>query len=302
MSFDELSTKLKDTSGSGKNYKDERLWYPKLDDNKNGYAVIRFLPTSENDDLPFVKLYAHGFKGATGKWFFENCPTTLSNDCPVCAANREIVESHGGWETTPKHVKDGDIRNRKRKLSYYSNIYIVSDPATPENEGKVFIFKYGAKIFAKLMEASNPSFPDVAAIQPFDMWEGGNFKLKIRQVDKMTNYDSSSFEEASQFLATDEEMETVYKSQYTLGDFIEPKQFKEFNDLKKNFARVEGNVVDEPVAEAPQEEKSIADKPKFRESAPEAETAKVDETPTVDVDMDSDDDDAMKYFKALSED
>lgn len=304
MSFEELSTQLKDTSGGGggKSYKDDRLWYPKLDENKNGYAVIRFLPTSEGDDLPFVKMFTHGYKSGTGKWYFENCPTTNNDDCPVCQANRKIVESHGGWTETPKSVKDGAIRNRKRKLSYYSNIYVVTDPETPENEGKVFLFKYGKKIFDQLMEATNPSFPDKSPIQPFDMWEGANYKLKIRQVEEQTNYDSSEFEAVSQFLESDEAMESVYTSQYVLHEIVAKDKFKDFNELQKNFARVEGGseatATAETITESPVE-KSLSDKPKFKS----AETKSEPVADAVEPDLgDKDDDAALDYFKKLAED
>jgi len=304
MSFDDLSSKLNEASGGSKNYDDERVWYPKTDDVGNGYAVIRFLPASENDELPFVQMYAHGFKGGTGKWYFENCPTTLNNDCPVCAANREIVESHGGWESTPKDVKDGVIRNRKRKMNYYSNIYVVSDPETPENEGKVFLFKYGKKIMDKLQSAAAPEFKDETAIQPFDFWDGANFKLKIRKVDRQTNYDSSSFEDPSQLLPTDKEMEKVYKQEYTLSDLIAADKFKEMDDLQKNFNRVEGNTtaakpsVDESLDEPAPVDK-IAEKPVFGGKKDKADEPK--ETPVVEASSNDDDDDALSYFASLAE-
>ena len=314
MSFDELSTQLEDAGGAKKSYGDKRLWYPKTDEQKNGYAVIRFLPTSEKDDLPFVKMYAHGYKADTGQWYFENCPTTLPDgECPVCAANRVIVESYGGWDDTPKAVKDGVIRNRKRKLSYYSNIYVISDPATPENEGKVFLFKYGKKIYDQLMAATNPPFPDKEPIQPFDMWEGANYKLKIRQVEKQTNYDSSEFDVASQFLPTDAEMEIVYGQQYTLKEIISTDKFKPYVELETRFNRVEGGskstktaeTIDEP--EGGKTEK-VAEKPQFKKSAestkPEATVAE-QPTESIDsesIDSDDDDEDAMKYFAGLAND
>jgi len=308
MSFEELSNKLEDAGGSkGKSYNDDRQWYPKLDEQKNGYAVIRFLPASENDDLPFVKLYSHGFKGETGQWYFENCPTTLDNDCPVCSANRAIVESHGGWDTTPKSVKDGAIRNRKRKLSYYSNIYVVSDPETPENEGKVFIFKYGKRIFDQLMVAAKPEFPDETPIQPFHMWNGANYKLKIRQVDQQTNYDSSEFEKMSQFLPTDEEMSAVYDQEYTLKELNDKDKFKEFPELEKRFNRVEGGekstATAETIDETPSQEKTISEKPKFKNKAaePEKEKEAVVSESTKDENGFDEDDEAMNYFQNLAE-
>ena len=301
MSFEDLSSELENTSGGKKNYDDDRMWYPKLDDEKNGYAVIRFLPTTKEDTPPFVKLYSHGFKGETGQWYFENCPTTLEDgECPVCTANRAIVESYGGWDDTPKSVKDGAIRNRKRKISYYSNIYVVSDPATPANEGKVFLFKYGQKIFDQLKEAANPSFPDKAPIQPFDMWEGANYKLKIRQVEKQTNYDSSEFEEKSQFLTTDDEMSAVYDKQHNLQEIIDPSEFKALADLEKRFNRVEGGAAEmksAPVAESAPVE-TANNTPKFKdktEDVPVAESVESNEDSAS-----SEEEDAMKYFEDLA--
>lgn len=303
MGFDELSTKLKASAGN-KNYDDERLWYPKLDDVGSGYAVIRFLPTSENDELPFAKIFTHGFKGATGKWYFENCPTTKDNDCPVCAANKDIVEGYGGWDSTPKDVKDGVIRNRKRKLSYYSNIYIVDDPENPENNGTVRLFKYGTKIFDKIKLAAEPEFKVDKPIQPFDMWEGANFELKIRKVDKQTNYDSSGFMEVSKLLPTDKEMEKIYNSEFTLSELDAEDKFKPLEDLQKNFDRVEGNkntTKKSTTNESADESSKISDKPQFGGKKDKTEESKPE--PVIDnpIDGDDGDDDAMSYFAGLAE-
>lgn len=317
MSFEDLSTQLEDAGGTGSNksYQDERLWYPKLDENKNGYAVIRFLPSTEDGKLPFVQLYNHGFKGETGKWLFENCPTTKreghpnGEDCPVCEANREVTESYGGWDSTPESVKNALPRRRKRKLSYYSNIYVVSDPETPENEGKVFIFKYGKRIFDQLSAAAKPPFPDKAAIQPFDMWKGANYKLKIRQVEKQTNYDSSEFELESQFLSSDEAMEAVFNQQYNLSELVADDKFSSYEDIKKNLNRVEGGdkaastaeSVDKPASE-PAAQNDMSSKPKFKDQA--AKPAAQTEAPKAEVDENGfdEDDDAMNYFAGLAED
>ena len=303
MSFDELSNKLKQSDGN-KNYDDERLWYPKLDDAGSGYAVIRFLDASENDELPFVKMYTHGFKGATGKWYFENCPTTKENECPVCKANGEIVESYGGWDDTPKDVKDGVIRNRKRKMSYYSNIYIVDDPENPENNGTVRMFKYGKKIFDKIKLAAEPEFKVDTPIQPFDFWEGANFELKIRKVDRQTNYDSSSFMEVSKLLPTDKAMEKVYNSEFTLSELDADDKFKSYEDLEKSFNFVEGNK-NTTDKDAPTESidddgdlTKVKEKPKFdgkkTEKVADAKPEPID-------DGDADDDDAMSYFTGLAD-
>ena len=307
MSFDDLSTKLAEAGGEKKSYADERMWYPKTDDAKNGYAVIRFLPTSENDDLPFVKLFSHGFKGKNGQWMFENCPTTVKGECPVCEANKAVTETYGGWDSTPEDVKNGTVRRRKRKMSYYSNVYIVDDPQTPENNGKVVIFRYGKKIFDKIMSATKPEFKDETPIQPFDMWEGANFKLKIRQGEGQTNYDSSSFEAVSQFLPDDAKMEAVWKSQYSLNSLIAADQFASYDDLKKRLNRIEGVTAAAPTAENVSEPKaaSVGDKPKFKapaEAPVENNGFTEDEIPAPETEATTDDDDAMNYFSELAED
>ncbi len=194
-----------------KSYVDERLWKPELDTSGNGYAVIRFLPAIEGEDLPWVKLFSHAFQGPTGQWYIENSRTTLGRGDvgkdPVSEYNSSLWNS--GVET------DKEIaRKQKRKLSYYSNIYVVSDSKNPHNEGKVFLFRYGKKIFDKLMAAMQPEFEDESPINPFDFWKGANFKLKIRKVDGYWNYDKSEFEAPSAILDDDSAIERIWKEQY----------------------------------------------------------------------------------------
>ena len=167
-----------------KSYKDERLWKPELDKSGNGYAVIRFLPAPDGEDMPWAKLWNHAFQGPTGQWYIENSLTTLGNNDPVSEMNSAY------WNSGVESDKE-IARRQKRKLQYYSNIYVVSDSRHPEHEGKVFLFRYGKKIFDKIMEAMQPAFDDEVAINPFDFWKGANFKLKIRKVDGFWNYDKS---------------------------------------------------------------------------------------------------------------
>ena len=223
-SIDELTKKIEETNKK-ESYTDDRFWRPELDKSSNGFAVIRFLPAPDGEDLPWAKYYSHGFQGKGG-WFIENCPTTLGQKCPVCEANSELWNS--GIE------KDKDIaRNRKRRLHYVSNILIVSDPANPQNEGKVFLYKFGKKIFDKINEAMNPEFDDEEAINPFDFWEGANFKLKVRKVAGFINYDKSEFESTSALLDGDDaKLEELWKTQYALVEFIDPKNFKSYDELK----------------------------------------------------------------------
>ena len=223
-SINELTKKIEETNKK-ESFKDDRFWRPELDKSSNGYAVIRFLPAVEGEDLPWAKYYSHGFQGRGG-WFIENCPTTLGKKCPVCESNSELWNS--GIE------KDKDIaRNRKRRLHYTANIMIVSDPANPQNEGKVFLYKFGKKIFDKINEAMNPEFADEEAINPFDFWAGADFKLKVRKVAGYINYDKSEFDSSSALLEGDDaKLEELWKSQYALSEFTDEANFKSYDELK----------------------------------------------------------------------
>ena len=248
-----------------KSYVDERLWKPELDTSGNGYAVIRFLPAIEGEDLPWVKLFSHAFQGPTGQWYIENSRTTLGRGDvgkdPVSEYNTSLWNS--GVET------DKEIaRKQKRKLSYYSNIYIVSDSKNPENEGKVFLFRYGKKIFDKLMAAMQPEFEDESPINPFDFWKGANFKLKIRKVDGYWNYDKSEFEAPSAILDDDSAIERIWKEQYSLADFTAPSNFKSYEELKTRLDAVlsgkqvvsNQTVEDEPIAQPKVDTKPVENK------------------------------------------
>ena len=231
-SIEDLAKKIEETE-SKKSYKDDRFWRPQLDKASNGYAVIRFLPAPEKEDLPWAKLYSHAFQGKGG-WFIENSRTTLGEKDPVSEANNELWNS--GIES------DKDIaRQRKRKLQYISNILVVSDPENPENNGKVFLYKFGKKIFDKIQEAMSPEFDDEEAINPFDFWKGANFKLKVRKVAGYVNYDKSEFESASElFDADDEKLEDLWKREYSLTAFTDPSNFKSYDELKTKFNQVVG--------------------------------------------------------------
>ena len=248
-----------------KSYVDERLWKPELDTSGNGYAVIRFLPAIEGEDLPWAKLFSHAFQGPTGQWYIENSRTTLGRGDigkdPASEYNTSLWNS--GVET------DKEIaRKQKRKLSYYSNIYVVSDSKNPHNEGKVFLFRYGKKIFDKLMAAMQPEFEDETPINPFDFWKGANFKLKIRKVDGYWNYDKSEFEAPSAILDDDSAIERIWKEQYSLADFTAPSNFKSYEELKTRLDAVlsgkqvvsNQTVEDEPVASPKVDTKPVENK------------------------------------------
>ena len=222
-------------AGSGA---DERLWKPELDKSGNGFAVIRFLPAPDGEELPFAKVWSHAFKGPGGQWYIENSLTTLGKQDPVSEYNTELWNA--GPEGSPERSQ---ARAQKRKLSYYSNIYVVSDPAHPENEGKVFLYKYGKKIFDKLVEAMQPAFADETPIDPFNFWKDADFKLKIRKVDGYWNYDKSEFATPNTLGDFDDDrLEQIWKQGYSLAEFEDPKNFKTYEQLKSRLNLVLGNA------------------------------------------------------------
>jgi hypothetical protein len=229
--------KMNTATGSSE---DDRLWKPELDKTGNGYAVIRFLPAPEGEDLPWVKLYTHAFQGPGG-WYIENSLTTIGQKDPVSEHNREL------WNSGSDKDKE-TVRKQKRKLSFYSNIYVVKDPTNPHNEGKVFLFKYGKKIFDKIMAAMQPEFEDEEPINPFDFWQGANFKLKIRKVDGYWNYDKSEFERSNPLLNDDDALESIWKKEYPLTAIVAPDQFKSYDDLEKRLKNVLGQKASNSVA------------------------------------------------------
>ena len=265
-----------------KSYKDERLWKPELDKSGNGYAVIRFLPAVEGEDMPWAKVWNHAFQGPTGQWYIENSLTTLGQKDPVSEMNSAY------WNTGIEADKE-IARKQKRKLQYFSNIYVVSDSKHPENEGKVFLFRYGKKIFDKIMAAMQPEFEDEKAINPFDFWEGANFKLKIRKVAGYWNYDSSDFEKSSALFEDDAKIEEVWKSQYALNEFTATTNFKSYEELKTRLdAVLSGSVTVGNIAEE-MEDAPIA--------APVVDTTPIP-TPSA---SKEEEDDTMDYFAKLAQ-
>lgn len=215
--------------------KDERLWEPTVDKAGNGYAVIRFLPGIEGDeDTHFVKVYSHGFK-VNGTWFIENCPTTIGKKCYCCDQNSIL------WKTEIKSNQD-IVRDRKRKVSYFSNILVIDDPSNPENNGKVFLFRYGAKIFSKIESAATDVFPGEEPFDAFNFWSGANFIIKIQNVEGWKNYDKSKFETPKPVFSDDALIEELWKKEYSLRTFVDPKQFKEYDEIKEKFIEVVGGV------------------------------------------------------------
>ena len=268
-----------------KGYGDDRFWAPQRDKAGNGYAVIRFLPQKEGEDLPWVRYWDHGFKGPTGLWYIENSLTSVGQQDPVSEMNSEL------WNTGRDEDK-ATARDRKRRLHYVSNIMVVSDPSNPENEGKVFLYKFGKKIFDKLNEAMNPAFEDEQAINPFDFWEGADFKLKIRQVEGYRNYDKSEFASPAALHGGDEGMlEDVYGQLHSLGDFLDVKNYKTYDELKAKLNKVLG-VTAGATAESYME---TAPSVTTNEFVPEAPAT---EAPTAETS--SDDEDTLSYFAKLA--
>jgi hypothetical protein len=215
--------------------KSDNFWRPEVDKAGNGMAVIRFLPAAEidgDDALPWVKVFSHGFQGPGG-WLIDNCLTTMNQQCPVCEHNS------GLWNSGIEANKEV-VRKQKRKLNYIANVYILSDPKHPENEGQVKLFKFGKKIFDKITEAMNPAFEDETAINPFDLWKGANFKLKIRKVEGYQNYDKSEFESASPLLNDDDAMEAIWKKENSLSEMTKESEFKSYDALKQRLDKVLG--------------------------------------------------------------
>jgi len=268
-----------------KSYVDERLWKPEVDKSGNGYAVLRFLPAPKGEELPWAKVWNHAFQGPTGQWYIENSLTTIGQNDPVSELNTAY------WNSGVESDKE-IARKQKRKLQYYANIYVVSDPKHPENEGKVFLYRFGKKIFDKCMEAMQPAFEDETPINPFDFWEGANFKLKIRKVDGYWNYDKSEFAAPSALLDDDDALEEVWGKQYSLEEFTAPTNFKSYDELKTRLDTVLAGTT------------TVGNVTSVMEDEPVETTVTVDTkespAPTVDV-KDDDEDDSIDYFQKLAD-
>ena len=228
----ELS-KLNNKEEGKKSYEDDRFWKPMVDKAGNGMATIRFLPSPEGEDMPWIQIFSHSIQGPTGQWLIDNCLTSINQKCPVCEHNTVLWNS--GIESNKEIV-----RKQKRKLQYITNIYVVKDPVNSDNDGKVFLFKFGKKIFDKLNDLMNPEFEDETPINPFDLWEGANFKLKIRRVEGYQNYDKSEFDKSSPLSKDDDHLERIWKSEYKLSEFLDKSNFKSYDQIKERLNVVLG--------------------------------------------------------------
>jgi hypothetical protein len=287
--LDKLAKAIEQLNSAESPSKEDNFWKPEVDKAGNGYAVIRFLPapsTDGDDGLPWVKVFNHGFQGPGG-WYIENSLTTLGQKDPVSEYNSQLWNS--GIESN-KEV----ARKQKRRLSYYANIYVVEDPKNPENEGKVFLYKFGKKIFDKINEAMNPQFEDEKAVNPFDLWAGANFKLKIRKVEGYQNYDKSEFESPSVLGAFDDDkLESIWKKEYSLKEFLLPENFKSYDELKARLDKVLGMDGGAPVPRT-----TVDQIKKDNFALKQNASAK----PVVERDVENNDDnDDMAYFARLAE-
>jgi hypothetical protein len=256
-----------------------------MDKTGNGYAVIRFLPASNGEDMPWQRVWSHAFQDKGG-WYIENSLTTLGQKDPVSEENTRL------WNTGVDSDKE-IARKRKRKLSYYANILVVSDPKHPENEGQVKLFKFGKKIFDKITEAMQPAFEDEKPINPFDFWKGANFKLKLRKVDGYWNYDKSEFEGVSQIKESDDDIKAIWEKQYPLKPFVAPDNFKSYDELKSKLHRVISGTTSAETVES-------ADLPPSQPAAP-VKSAEVAQPKSSDMKIDDSDDDTLDYFSKLAE-
>jgi hypothetical protein len=290
--------KMSTTSSGGA---DERLWKPEMDKTGVGSAVIRFLPAPEGEELPWAKMYSHAFQGPGG-WYIENSLTTIGQKDPLGEYNREL------WNSGSEANKE-IVRKQKRKLSYYSNIYVVKDPTNPQNEGKVFLFKYGKKIFDKIMEAMQPEFEDETPINPFDFWQGANFKLKIVKKDGYWNYDKSEFGSVEPLLDDDDALEAIWKKEYSLTAITAPDQFKSYEELERRMNMVLGlkgssrmSTIEEETEYDEYAKNNSVESSVVEELEQSYARSKSPSLPKISSETEEDEDDALAYFQRLAED
>ena len=283
-SLETLTSELNKVSGDGGKVSDDRFWTATVDKAGNGYAIIRFLPAPPDEDVPFVRIFDHVFQGPGG-WYIENSLTTIGKSDPVSEYNSKLWNS--GIEANKEIV-----RKQKRRLHFISNIQVISDPGNPANEGKVFLFKYGKKIFDKLKEAMEPQFADEEAINPFDLWSGAPFKLKIRQVEGYRNYDKSEFGSPEPLSNDDKELEKIWKSEHSLKAFLDPSNFKSEEELRARLAKVLAEDSAPAKRARAEEETPWADKD-------EAPSFKASHAPKYSGD-EEEDDESLEFFKQLA--
>ena len=307
MSFAALKTNRTDlsklveaaSSGPGEtktdNRNDERFWQPTRDKAGNGYAVIRFLPGDAEAPTPWVRYWDHFFKGPTGQWYVEKSLTSIGQADPLSESNSKLWNEDGSEEA--KRI----VRERKRNLRYIANVLIISDPSAPENEGQVKLYRFGKKVFDKIMDSMQPQFPDEAPVNPFDMWNGADFTVKIRKVEGYPNYDASAFKSPSAMAGSDEDLEAIYNKQHDMNEWTDPKNFKTYDELKSRLAMVLGESAPRTVREQVSLDTSqaytapVAAAPADLAGAPQPEISTAENT-------NLDEDDTMSYFAKLAAD
>ena len=289
---DNISKLIKAAEGAGgggekKSYADDRLWKPTVDQAGNGYAILRFLPAREGAELPWARYWDHGFKGPTGQWYIEKSLTSIGQNDPVGELNSRL------WNTGIEEDKEA-ARRQKRRLHYVTNVYVVSDPANPEREGKVFLYQFGKKIHDKIMDMMQPEFADEDAINPFDMWEGADFKLKIRNVEGYRNYDKSEFAKQKPLLDGDDaQLETVYDQMYDLSEWTDPANYKTYDELKTKLSSILGEVAGMGAA-------TMAQTAQMNEPVEAAAPQRIEPVTAENIKVE-DDDDTLSYFAKLAE-
>ena len=265
-----------------KSYVDERIWKPTVDKAGNGYAVLRFLPATEGAELPWVRYWDHGFKGPTGLWYIENSLTSIGQTDPVGELNSRL------WNSGNDADKE-KARVQKRRLHYVTNVLVLQDPSNPATEGKVFLYRFGKKIFDKIMDSMQPEFPDEEPVNPFDMWEGADFKLKIRNVEEYRNYDNSEFAtQSALYDGDDSRLESVYNQLHNLNEFTDPSNYKSYDELKAKLMKVLGEEATAGAYTIKQE--NMINEPEPQKLEP------------VSADQMTDEDDTMSYFAKLAND
>ncbi len=300
----------KEQSGGGASHNDEREWKLQRDKADNGYAIIRFLPPSEQDvrdapegtspeDVsPWSLVYQHGFK-VNGRWFINECPRTIGQDCPVCEKEAQLIENAGGWDLPREHPARKIYTDRKGKKNYYSNILVIKDSANPQNEGKVFIYRYGAKIHEKILAPMFPEFEDEESMDPFDPWDGANFKLKAQKKDGYVNYDRCEFESPSELADSDEEISRILGEAHTLGSYLQPNKFKDSATLSAEYDKVVNGVAPARKSVEQEDEELSRSHTKSDQPTDEQDDAGLDVKHSIaEKDEDSDSDD-LEYLKSL---
>lgn len=277
--------KIANPQSDSKSYQDDRFWKLEADKAGNGTATLRFLPRAEGDELPWVKIFSHGFQGPTGKWYIENSLTTIGENDPVGELNSRL------WNTGSDADKEV-ARKQKRKLAYYANVLVVSDPKHPENEGKVMLFKFGKKIFDKIMDKARPTFEDETPVNVFDLWEGADFKLRMRKVDGYPNYDQSAFQEPSAISDDEDQILAIVNSQHKLSEFLDKKNFKTYEELSRKLVSVLNSE------SAPTQSAASLANDDDDGYVPPVSTAK--KAPVKIAASTDNDDEAMSYFKKIA--